>query len=200
MVMRAPHPIVKRPSRPLQHRVLNLEDFALEVFVRSVEDFEVPASLAGQGTHGPFAGDKGGEGHEARHNRWEHFQLLLQPPKKAEAHLLTGCFKGSGPCTKLPVRVHELRVRPIDLCARRGLRFVQAVAQAAEPRLHLLDALAGETVLRPRKFGLGLCSLRLSTGSICVLPLRRQLTPGFLLLGLRSRQPLHQPTTLVLRS
>jgi hypothetical protein len=104
-VVRAPHPILKRPSRPLQHRVLNLEDSALEVFVRSVEDFEVPTSLMGQGIHGPFAGDKGGEGHEARHNRQEHLQLLLQPPKEAEAHLLTGRFKGGGPRTKLTVRV-----------------------------------------------------------------------------------------------
>jgi hypothetical protein len=64
--VRAPHPIVKRPGRPLQHRVLNLEDFALEVLVRSVEDFEVPTSLVGQGIHGPFASDERGEGHEWR--------------------------------------------------------------------------------------------------------------------------------------
>jgi hypothetical protein len=48
----------------------------LKAFVRLVEDLEVPASLAGQGIHGPLAGDEGGEGHEARHNCREHLQLL----------------------------------------------------------------------------------------------------------------------------
>ena len=75
--VRAPHPIEKRPSRPLQHWVLDLEDPALEAFVRLVEDFEVLAPLTGQGIHGPLAGDEGGEGHEARHNGREHLQLLL---------------------------------------------------------------------------------------------------------------------------
>jgi hypothetical protein len=75
--VRAPHPIKKSPSRPLHHRVLDLEDFALEAFVRLVKGLEVPAPLAGQGIHGPLAGDEGGEGHEARHNGREHLQLLL---------------------------------------------------------------------------------------------------------------------------
>jgi hypothetical protein len=75
--VRAPHPIKKCPSRPLQHRVLDLEDFTLEAFVRLVEGLEVPTPLAGQGIHGPIAGDEGGEGHEARHNGREHLELLL---------------------------------------------------------------------------------------------------------------------------
>jgi hypothetical protein len=70
--VRAPHPVEKRPSRPLQNRVLDLEDSALEAFVRLVEDLEVPASLEGQGIHGLLTGDEGGEGHEARHNCREH--------------------------------------------------------------------------------------------------------------------------------
>jgi hypothetical protein len=116
--VRAPHPIEKRPSRSLQHRVLDLEDSALEAFIRLVEDLEVLAPLAGQGIHGPLAGDEGDEGHEARHNSWEHLQLLLQPPKEAEAHLLTGRFEGSSPRTQLPVRVHKLRMHLLDLRAR----------------------------------------------------------------------------------
>jgi hypothetical protein len=61
----APHPIKKRPNRPLHHRVLDLEDSALEAFVQLVEDLKVPSSLVGQGIHhGPLAGDEGGEGHE----------------------------------------------------------------------------------------------------------------------------------------
>jgi hypothetical protein len=40
--VRASHPIEKCPSRSLQHRVLDLEDFALEAFVRLVEGLEVP--------------------------------------------------------------------------------------------------------------------------------------------------------------
>jgi hypothetical protein len=75
--VRAPHPIKKCPSRTLQHRVLDLEDSELEAFVRLVEDLKVPASLTGQGIHGPLAVDEGGEGHEARHNGREHLQLLL---------------------------------------------------------------------------------------------------------------------------
>jgi hypothetical protein len=93
-----------------------------------------------------------------------HLQLLLQPPKEAEAHLLTRRFKGSGPRTKFPVRVHEMCVRLVDLGARRGLRFVQAVTQVVEPRLHLLGALVGETGRRPRKFGLGLLKGKCALG------------------------------------
>jgi hypothetical protein len=68
----APHPIEKCPSRPLQNRVLDLEDFALEAFIRLVEDLKVPASLVGQGIRGPLTGDEGGKGHEARHSCQEH--------------------------------------------------------------------------------------------------------------------------------
>jgi hypothetical protein len=91
-------------------------------------------------------------------------------------------------------------MRPLDLRARRGLHLVQAVAQAAEPRLHLLGVLAGETSLRPRKLGLGLRGLCLSTSFVCVPPLLRQPTPEVLFLGLRDRQPLRQPAALVFRS
>jgi hypothetical protein len=38
--VRAPHPIEERPRRPLQNRVLDLEDFTFEAFVRLVEDLE----------------------------------------------------------------------------------------------------------------------------------------------------------------
>jgi hypothetical protein len=123
----------------------------------------------------------------------------MQPSEEAEAHLLTGRIKGSGPRTKLPVRVHELCMRPVDLCASRGLCFVQANAQAAVARFRLLSALASETGLRTCKFGLSLCSPRLSAGPICIFPLRHQLKAEVLLLGLRSRQLLHQPATLVFR-
>jgi hypothetical protein len=52
-------------------------------------------------------------------------------------------------------------MRLLDLRARRRLSFVHAIAQAVEPCLQLLDALAGETGLSPRKFGLRLSSLRI---------------------------------------
>jgi hypothetical protein len=61
-------------------------------------------------------------------------------------------------------------------------------------------SLVGETSLRPRKLGLGLRRLRLSTSFVRVPPLLRQLTPKIRLLGLRSRQPLRQPAALVFRS
>jgi hypothetical protein len=198
--VRAPHPIEKHPRRPLQHQVLDLEDFTFEAFVRLVEDLKVPAPLAGQSIHRPLAGDEGGKGHEAHHDCREHPQLLLQPLKEAKAHLLAGCFEGGGPRTQLLVRIHELRMRPLDLRARQGLGFVDTVAQAAEPRLQLLGALAGETGLRPRKFGLGLSSLRIGYGFVRVPPLLCQLTPEIPLLGLRSSQPLCQPATFVFRS
>jgi hypothetical protein len=113
---------------------------------------------------------------------------------------MTGRFEGHGPCTQLPIRVHKLSMRPLDLRACRGLRLVQAVAQATEPRLHLLGVLAGETSLRPRKIGLGLRELCLNTSFVYVPPLLRQPTPEVLLLGLRGRQPLCQPAALVFRS
>jgi hypothetical protein len=113
---------------------------------------------------------------------------------------LVGRVEGGGPRTQLPVRVHELRMRPLDLRTRRGLGFVHVVAQATEPRLQLLGELAGETGLRPRKFGLGLSSLRIGNGFVRVPPLLRQLTPELPLLGLRNSQPLHQPTAFVFHS
>jgi hypothetical protein len=66
--VRTPHPVEERPRRPLKHRVLDLEDFAFEAFVRLVEDLEMPAPLVAQSIHGPLAGDEGGKGHEARHD------------------------------------------------------------------------------------------------------------------------------------
>jgi hypothetical protein len=78
----------------------------------------MPAPLAGQSIHGPLVGDEGGEGHETCHNSREHHQLLLQPFEEAKARLLVGHFEVSSPRTQLAVRVHELRVRPLDLCAR----------------------------------------------------------------------------------
>jgi hypothetical protein len=69
-VVRTPHPVEERPCRPLKHRVPNLEDLAFEAFVRLVEDLEMPAPLAGQGIHGPLAGDEGGKGHQAHHDCW----------------------------------------------------------------------------------------------------------------------------------
>jgi hypothetical protein len=126
--VRTPHPFEERARRPLKHRVLDLEDFAFEAFVRLVEDLEMPAPLVGQSIHGPLAGDEGGEGHEARHDCRQHPQLLLQPHKEAEAHLLAGRFEGGGPRTQLPVRIHELRMGPFNLRARRGLDFIHVVA------------------------------------------------------------------------
>ena len=84
---------------------------------------------------------------------------------------MVGRVEGGGPRTQLPVRVHELRMRPLDLRARRGLGFVHAVAQAVEPRLQVLSVLAGETVFYPRKLGIGLRSLRISNGLVSLPPL-----------------------------
>jgi hypothetical protein len=109
-------------------------------------------------------------------------------------------FPFSGPHTQLPVHVHELRMRPLDLRARRRLGFVHAIAQAVEPRLQLLNALAGETGLNPRKFGLRLSSLRIGNGLVRVPPLLHQLTPEIPPLSLRRSQPLRQPAVFVFRS
>jgi hypothetical protein len=198
--VRAPHPVEERPRRLLQHRVLDLEDFAFKVFVRLVEDLEMPAPLAGQSIHGPLAGDEGGKGHETRRDRWEHPQLLLHPFKEAKAHFLTGRLEGSGPRTQLLVRVHELRMRPLDLRMHRGLGLVHTAAQGVEPRLQLLGKLSGETALRPRRLGLGLRSLRISNGLIRLPPLLRQLAPEIHLLGLHGGHLLRQPAALAFRS
>ena len=171
--MRAPHPVEERPCRMLQHEVLDLEDFTFKVFVRLVEDLEMPAPLAGQSIHGPLAGDEGGKGHETRHDRWEHPQLFLHPFKETEARFLAGRLEVNGPRTQLLVRVHELRMCLLDLRTHRGLRFVHAAAQGVGPRLQLLGKLAGETALRSRRFGLDLRSLRISNGLVRLPPLLR---------------------------
>jgi hypothetical protein len=153
----------------------------------------MPAPLAGQSIHGPLAGDEGGEGHETHHIGWEHLQLLLQPFKEAKACFLAGYFEVSSPRTQLTVRVHKLRVRPLDFRARRGLGLVQATAQGVEPHLQLLGALAGETALRLRHFGLSSRSLRISDGLVRLPPLLRQPTPEVRLLGIHGSHFLRQP-------
>jgi hypothetical protein len=82
-------------------------------------------------------------------------------------------------------------MRPLDLYAGQGLRFVQAAAQAAVARFRLFSVLVGKIGLCTRKFGLGTCSLRFITGLVCILLLRRQLTDEVLFLGLCSSQLLH---------
>jgi hypothetical protein len=119
---------------------------------------------------------------------------------EAKARFLAARFEVSGPHTQLPVRVHELRMCPLDLHARRGFGFVHAVAQGVEPRLQLLDTLAGETALRPRNFSLGLRSLRISDGLVRLPPLLHQLAPEIPLLGLHSGHLLHQPAVFTFRS
>jgi hypothetical protein len=47
---------------------------------------------------------------------------------------LVGRFEGGGPRTQLPVRIHELRMHPLNLHAHRGLGFIHTVAQATGPR------------------------------------------------------------------
>jgi hypothetical protein len=160
----------------------------------------VPAPLAGQGIHGPLAGDEGGEGHETLHNGQEHQQLFLQPFEEAKACFLVGCFEVSSPRTQLAVRFHELCVRPLDFRACRGLGLVHAAAQGVEPCLQLLGALAGETALRPRHFGLRSRSLRFSDGLIRLRPLLRQLAPDVRLLGLHGSHFLRQPAVFAFRS
>jgi hypothetical protein len=185
MAVRAPHPIIKRPSGLLYHRVSNLEDFAVEVFIGPIKDFEVPTSLMGQGIHDSLTGDERSEGHETRHDRRKDLQFLLQPSEKAEAHLLTGCFKGGCTRTKLPIRVHEQRTRSVDLCAGRGLRLVQIAVQA--PVVCLRSTLESEDSLGACKLGIGARSLGLRAGLVIILLFRCQPTVEFLFFGLRSR-------------
>jgi hypothetical protein len=113
---------------------------------------------------------------------------------------LAGRLEGSGPRTQLPVRVHELRMRPLDLRTHRGLGFVHAAAQGVEPHLQLLGKLAGETALHPRKLGLGLRSLRVSNGLVRLPPLLRQLAPEIRLLGLHGGHLLRQPAAFAFGS
>jgi hypothetical protein len=98
------------------------------------------------------------------------------------------------------VRIHELRVRLLNLRARRGLGFIHVAAKAVELRFQLLGALAGETGLHLRKFSVGLSSLRVGDGLIRVPPLLHQLAPEIPLLGLHSGQPHHQPVVFTFRS
>jgi hypothetical protein len=113
---------------------------------------------------------------------------------------LAGHVEGGGTRTQLPVRVHELRMRPRDLRARRGLGFIRAMAQAVEPCLQILGALAGETALRLCKLGIGLRSLRIGNGLVRLLPLLHQLAPEFPLLDFHSGQLLCQPSAFAFHS
>jgi hypothetical protein len=171
----------------------------VEVFVRSIKDFEVPASLTGQGIRGSLTGDEQGEGHETRHDRRKHLQFLLQPSEKADAHLLTGRSKGDRARNKLPVRVHEQRTCLVDLCAGTGLRLVQIAAQAPVARLRLRSTLESEVSLGTRKLGIGARILGLRAGLVSILLFRCQPAAEFLFFGLCSRQLIHQVAALVLR-
>jgi hypothetical protein len=75
--MRTPHPIEECPRGILYHRVFDLKNFTLKVFIGLVEDLIVFKPLAGQRIHGPLACDEGGIGHESLHNSRKHQQLLL---------------------------------------------------------------------------------------------------------------------------
>jgi hypothetical protein len=65
--VRAPHPIVKLPSRALQHIILDLEYTSIEVLVALVEGLEVSTALTGQGIRSPLTGHERRIGHKARH-------------------------------------------------------------------------------------------------------------------------------------
>jgi hypothetical protein len=78
-------------------------------------------------------------------------------------------------------------MRPVDLCASRGLRLVQAAAQAAVVRLRLRGALDGEIGLRARKLGLGMSGLGLRAGLVRILFLSRKLAVEVLLFSLGRR-------------
>jgi hypothetical protein len=71
VAVKAPHPIIKWPSRTLQHVIFNLEHAMIEVLVRSIEDPEMLGSLSGQSIRGPFVSDERRIGHETRHDRRE---------------------------------------------------------------------------------------------------------------------------------
>jgi hypothetical protein len=67
-IVRTPHPIVKRPSRVLQHVVFDLEYTSVEVLVAPVKSLEVPIALADQGILSPLIGHERHIGHEAHHD------------------------------------------------------------------------------------------------------------------------------------
>jgi hypothetical protein len=198
--MRTPHPIEEGPRGILHHRVFDLKNFAPKVFIGPVEDLIVLAPLAGQRIHSPFAVDEGGKGHEALNEGREYQQFLLQPLKEAKAHLSVGHLEVSSPRTQLVVRVHELCARPLNLRARGGLGLVHAAAQSVVPHFPFLGALAGETSLRPRQFGLRLRSLRLGDGLVGLPPFLHQLAGEVRLLGLQGGHLLRQPAVFTLRS
>jgi hypothetical protein len=75
----------------------------------------MPTSLMGQGIHSPPAGNERGVGHETGRDGRERLQLLLQPPEEAEAHLFARFVKRGSSHAQLAVRVHEQRVRSVDL-------------------------------------------------------------------------------------
>jgi hypothetical protein len=95
MTVGTPHPIVQRLGQMLQHGVFNLEHFLVKVFISLVEGFEVLVAFMGQGTRCPFIGDEGGVGHEARRDRREGLQCLLQPAEEAGQCLSTDLSKGA---------------------------------------------------------------------------------------------------------
>jgi hypothetical protein len=74
------------------------------------------------------------------------------------------------------------------------------MAQAVEPCLQILGALAGETALRPCKLGISLRSLRIGNGLVRLRPLLHQLAPESPLLGLHSGQLLCEPSAFAFRS
>jgi hypothetical protein len=71
----------------LQHDVFDLEQSLVEVLITLAKGFEVPIAHTGQGIRCPFIGNEGGVRHEARRNRREGPQLLLQSVKEAGPHL-----------------------------------------------------------------------------------------------------------------
>jgi hypothetical protein len=160
----------------------------------------VTAPLVGQRIHSPLAGDEGGIRHEARHNGRERLQLLLQPFEEPKARLSVGHLEVSSPRTQLAVRVHELFARPLNLHASRSLGPLHAGLQSVEPRLPFLGAMAGETLLRPRQFGLRLSRLRLGDGLIGLLPFLHQLAPEVSPFALQGGHLFRQPAVFALRS
>jgi hypothetical protein len=156
----------------------------VEVFIGPIKDFEVPASLTGQGIRCSLAGDERSEEHETRHDRRKHLQLLLQLPEKAEAHLLTRCIKGGRARTKLLVRVHEQRTRSVHPCAGRGLCLVQIATKV--PVVRLCSTLEGKTSLGARKFDIDTRSLGLRASFVSILFFRCQQAAELFFFGLRS--------------
>jgi hypothetical protein len=87
--------------------------------------------------------------------------------------------------------------RPLNFRARRGLGPLHAGLQSVESHLPFLGALAGETPLHPRQFGL---RLRLGDGLVGLPPLLHQLAPEVHPLALQGGHLLHQLAALAIRS